>query len=97
MNRKNLPLLLMLFAGAVTCIVTYVMDYSVAAKLVSLFFVLLLFYVFGSILKWTLDRFEKQNEEKAKLEEQNSEMSEDGEMGEAEKNEPENVEIAKDA
>lgn len=66
MNRKNLPLLLMLTAGAVTCIVTYIMEYSMSAKLISLFVVLLLFYFFGSILKWTLDYFDRQNEEKQK-------------------------------
>ncbi len=38
------------------------------AKLVSLFLVLILFYVLGSILKWTLNSFEKQNEEKREQE-----------------------------
>ncbi len=66
MNRKNLPLLLMLTAGAVTCVITYVMEFSMVAKLVSLFLILVLFYLFGSILKWTLDFFERQNEEKEK-------------------------------
>lgn len=68
MNRKNLPLLLMLAAGAVTCVITYVMDYPIMTKLVSLFLVLVLFYSFGSILKWTLDRFDRQNEEKKEAE-----------------------------
>ncbi len=64
MNRKNLPLLLMLSAGAVTCIITYIEGYSIMAKLVSLFVVLLLFFLLGSVLKWTLDYFDRQNEEK---------------------------------
>lgn len=76
MNRKNLPLLLMLTAGAVTCIITYIMDYSMVAKLASLFLVLILFYALGSILKWTLDSFEKQNEEKRKKEEAEAEGAE---------------------
>ena len=76
MNRKNLPLLLMLTAGAVTCIITYIMDYSMVAKLVSLFLVLILFYFFGSILKWTLDYFDRQNEEKAEKEKKEAEESE---------------------
>ena len=84
MNRKNLPLLLMLTAGAVTCIITYIMDYSMVTKLVSLFFVLILFYAFGSILKWTLDFFDKQNEEKEKKEKaegvENDPESGDGEQ-----------------
>ena len=68
MNRKNLPLLLMLTAGVAISVITYVMNYSMVAKLVSLFAVLLVFYVLGSVLKWTLDYFERQNEQKLKEE-----------------------------
>lgn len=64
MNRKNIPLLLMLTAGAVTCIITYVKKYSVNTQLIALFAVLVIFYVLGSVLVWTLNYFEKQNEEK---------------------------------
>lgn len=81
MNRKNLPLLLMLTAGAVTCIITFIEKYTMAEKLVSMFVVLLIFYVLGSILKWTLDFFERQNEERLREEgeviEKESENSED--------------------
>jgi len=62
MDRKNIPLLLMLTAGAVTCIITYVMKFSVLEKLVSLFVVLLIFWGLGSALKWALDSFEQQNQ-----------------------------------
>ena len=62
MNRKNIPLLLMLTAGAITCIITYVMKFSVLSKLVSLFLVLLVFFFLGSALKWALDAFERQNQ-----------------------------------
>ncbi len=68
MDRKNLPLLLMLVAGIVTCVITFIEKYTMIAKLVSLFVVLLLFYVLGSVLKWTLDFFDRQNEEKLKEE-----------------------------
>ena len=64
MNRKSIPLLLMLTAGAVTCIITYVKRYPVITQLTALFAVLVIFYVLGSVLVWTLDYFEKQNEEK---------------------------------
>lgn len=88
MNRKNLPLILMLTAGAVTCIITYIMDYSVVTKLVSLFLVLILFYVLGSILKWTLDFFDRQNEERQKKEEaegaENGSEADEGEQETAE-------------
>lgn len=68
MNRKNLPLILMLTVGAVTCIITYVQEFSILAKLVSLFAVLVVFYLFGSVLNWTLNRFDRQNEERLKEE-----------------------------
>lgn len=83
MNRKNLPLFLMLTAGAVTCIITYIEQYTMVGKLVALFVVLLIFYVLGSVLKWTLDYFEKQNEER---------LREEGEVIEKEAEDSENVE-----
>lgn len=66
MNRKNMPLILMLVAGAVTCIITFIQNYSVLRKLISLFVVLLIFYMLGSILRWTLDYFDSENEKKNK-------------------------------
>ena len=84
MNRKNLPLLLMLTAGAVTCIITFIQKYTMFEKLVSLFAVLIIFYVLGSVLVWTLDYFERQNEEKLKEEgeviEKESEINENAEQ-----------------
>lgn len=70
MNRKNMPLLLMLVAGACTCIITLVRSYSVLASLVALFAVMLLFYCMGSAIRLLLDRFDRQNEEKAKQEQE---------------------------
>lgn len=64
MNRKNLPLLLMLTAGAVTCIITFIQKNTILEKTVILLVVFLLFYFLGSVLVWTLDRFEEQNEKK---------------------------------
>lgn len=64
MNRKNLPLLLMLAAGAVTCIITFIEQYSMLQKLVALFVVLLVFYLIGSMFKWLLDFFDAQNEKR---------------------------------
>lgn len=63
MNRNTLPLLLMLVTGAVTCIITYIMDYSITKKLVYLLIVLLVFYFLGNVIKWTLNTFDKQNQE----------------------------------
>lgn len=65
-----MPLLLMLIAGACTCIITLVRSYSVLSSLVVLFAVMLLFYCLGSAIRLLLDRFDRQNEEKAKQEQE---------------------------
>ena len=65
-----MPLLLMLIAGACTCIITLVRSYSVLSSLVVLFAVMLLFYCLGSSIRLLLDRFDRQNEEKAKQEQE---------------------------
>ena len=78
MNRKNMPLLLMLGAAAVTSILTYVMHYTILQKLIALLVVLLIFYVLGSTLRWVLDTFEAQNE-KAALDEGEVIEKDDGE------------------
>lgn len=87
MNRKNIPLLLMLIAGAVTCIITYIRQYSVMEKLVWLFVVLLIFWILGSVLEATLNRFDAQNEERLKEEgeviEKETEALEEEESGES--------------
>ena len=77
MNRKNMPLILMLTAGACTCIVTMVQAYSVLASLVTLFAVMLLFYCQGNGVRLLLDRFDRQNEEKAKQEQEEKAEQED--------------------
>lgn len=65
MNRKFMPLILMLVAGAVTCVITFIQNFSVLGKLGSLLAVLVIFYFLGSVLCWTIEFFEKQNEEKS--------------------------------
>lgn len=64
MNRRNLPLLMMLGAGAVTCIITFIQDYTFLEQLTILLVVLLVFYFLGSVLKGTLDYFDRQNEKR---------------------------------
>jgi hypothetical protein len=61
MSRKMIPLLLMLVAGAVTCVVTFLRDDPVIVKMTALLAVMLLFYFMGSILKWALNYFDQQN------------------------------------
>ena len=84
MNRKNMPLLLMLVAGACTCIITLVRSYSVLASLVALFAVMLLFYCLGSAIRLLLDRFDRQNEEKAKQEQAKQEQAKQEQEAKAE-------------
>lgn len=61
MTRKSMPVILMLIAGGVTCVITFIQKYSVLEKLIALLIVLLVFYMLGSILKMVLDAFEEQN------------------------------------
>ncbi|MDR0963589.1 MAG: hypothetical protein LBM60_03110 [Clostridium sp.] len=61
MKRKTLPLLLMLIAGAITCVVTYLRKDILPVKLIVLFGVMLIFYFFGCAWKWTLEYFDRQN------------------------------------
>ncbi len=89
MNRRNLPLVLMLLAGAVTCIITFIQDYAMTKRLVILLAVLVLFYLLGCILVWTLNFFDHQNEEKRKSEGEVIEKeasAEDGEQSNGENN-----------
>lgn len=64
MNRKIIPLVLMLTAGAITGIITFPRQNSINEKLFSLLIVLLIFYFLGSMIQWTLDKFEQDTPEK---------------------------------
>lgn len=81
MNRKNMPLVLMLTAGAVTYVITFIRKYPLQEQLFILLLVLVIFYFLGSVLKGTLDYFDKQNEEleKEAAEEQGEEAAEGAE------------------
>lgn len=65
MFRRNIPLILMLTAGAITCVITMIRKYPMLQQLMVQFGVLVLFYLLGSIIKWTLDYFDRQNEKLA--------------------------------
>lgn len=80
MNRKNLPLILMLVAGAVTCIISLIQNYSFLRSLVHLFVVLVVFFFLGSVMKWALDSFERENEKNNQEEGEDTEEAE-GEEG----------------
>lgn len=68
MERKMIPLALMLAAGAVCSIVCFVQGYDAFTMLLVLFIVLLVFYVLGCVIKRVMDAFEKENEARKKAE-----------------------------
>lgn len=61
-RRKLLPVLIMLLAGAMAAILLAIGRYEITKMLWILFVVLLVFYILGCILKWSLDHIDKQNE-----------------------------------
>lgn len=60
MKTKNIPVILMLAAGALTSIMTYVFHYENKTALWILTGVLIAFYILGLFVKNVLDRFYKQ-------------------------------------
>ena len=87
MNRRKLPLILMLVAGAVTCIITLIRKYSVLHSLIALFGAFVIFFFLGSVMKWTLDYFERENEKKRKEAEEAAAQEEEQNAGEQEEKE----------
>ena len=93
MNRRTMPFILMLVAGAFTCIMTFINEYSIIDKLLILSIVMFVFYILGVILQKVLDHFDKQNEEKRRAEEEarekelmeQEELQKQQESGEGEK------------
>ena len=62
MDIKLMPLIMMLTAGAVTCVINLIRQYPMLDQLIVLFIVLVVFYILGCALVWTLDLFDRQNE-----------------------------------
>lgn len=62
-KRKMLPIILMLTAGAVTSIITYLKDYELTKMLWTILSVLIIFYLFGLGIKKVLDVFDEQIKE----------------------------------
>ncbi len=71
---------MMLFAGLVTVIITFIRGCSIIYKLVSLLIVFLIFYIIGSVIVYALDHFDKVNEKNAELEDDVVEIDADGEV-----------------
>ena len=82
MNRRTLPAVLMLVAGAITSVLTFVNEYSIIEKLMALSITLLVFYFLGVIIRNILDYFDAQNE-KVRREEEERRAKEEREALEA--------------
>jgi hypothetical protein len=68
MKRKMIPVILMLTAGAVTSIISYVRDYELTKMLWLLLATLIIFYILGLIVKKILDVFDEQIKRQEELE-----------------------------
>ena len=66
---KNIPFILMLVAGSITSIMTYIFQYEIKTALLVLLSVLLVFYCLGLILINVIISFDKKNEEERKAKE----------------------------
>ena len=69
MNRKNLPVIIMLIAGVIISVITFIREFEVVEKLIFLLITLIVFYGLGCLLVTTMNHFDKVNEQK-RLEEE---------------------------
>lgn len=85
MDRKMIPVVLMLFAGAVCSIITYRYEYDNKSSLVILALVLVLFYCFGLFIRKIMQKFETVNQkELQERQEKEAELTNEGEVIEKE-------------
>ena len=77
MKTKDVPAIVMLLAGLVYCLFGILYNIPLTEFLVQLLVILLIFWVFGGILKMVLDHF--MGEIEVKEEEEDSEASDDEE------------------
>lgn len=65
MNRNNMPLILMLVTGLITCVISFIRRFEFLNMALALFFSLLISFVLGSMIKGMLNYFDRQNELKS--------------------------------
>lgn len=74
MNKRHLTLIMMLVAGLVAVVITFIMNYPILAKLGTVLAVLAVFFFIGTIIENVIGGFEKKNAaieaEKKRLEEE---------------------------
>ena len=78
-----------LISGGITCIITFVGDISILPRLIILFVVMVIFYLFGSMLEYFLNMFEKDIKEKEQKEREEQEQREREEQDRAQATETE--------
>ena len=81
MKRNYIPAFIMLLAGFITCISGLYYQYSTVRLLITLFIVLVCFFILGCFVKSLVCHFipEKTEEEAEEIEETEGEKAEDGE------------------
>lgn len=91
MKTKPIPAIVMLIAGFVTCVIAIYTHMELNAFTKTLLLVLIVFYVFGTVIKIILDRNFKEMEEEPETEESEEEKAalEDQPEGEKDEEEPE--------
>jgi hypothetical protein len=80
MKRKLIPLTMMLGAGLVTSVITFIRGDSIIYKLASLLIVFLVFYAIGSVIVMFLDHFDKVNSRQEMIEDEVIEKDADGDV-----------------
>ena len=68
-RMKNIPFILMLSAGSITSIMTYIFQYEIKTALLVLLSVLLVFYCLGLLLIRVIQSFDEKIEEERKAKE----------------------------
>ena len=68
MDRRKLPLFLMLIAGSIASVMSFTLEQSLRDKLFALLLVLLIFYFIGRLIQSLLDYFDKENAKRAEEE-----------------------------
>lgn len=64
MKRQQIPVLLMLVAGAITSLTVYFRDLGLKTMLIALLATLVIFYFLGTIIKMIFDAVDEKNEER---------------------------------
>ena len=95
MKTKQLPLLIMLLAGAAVSISTKLMGYELETALWILLGTLVVFYIMGCLMKRTIDSFERELEATA-AEREDMAVSKDGEVIEKDAQEADEAEGAEE-